>query len=160
MENVKDINDFYFKLSAFPGTNLIENKTLIFIDEIQFAKKSDIITLSKFLIQDGKYRFIFSGSMLGVELNNIVSWPVGYIQEIEMFPLDFQEFLEAVGLKENVFNHLEDCLLNEKEVDSYIHERLIDAFNKYLLIGGMSEVVETFIKTNDLKKLMKFKKNH
>ncbi len=153
LENIKDIQDFYFKLSAFSNSKLIEGKTLIFFDEIQYAKKCDLITLSKFLIQDNKYRFIFSGSMLKVELNNIVSWPVGYIREIEMFPLDFEEFLIAVGLKQNVFDHLKDCFINEKEVDSYIHERLIDAFYKYLLIGGMPEVIDTFLKFNDLKKV-------
>lgn len=153
LENVKDINDFYFKLSTFKDANLIEGKTLIFFDEIQHAKRCDLITLSKFLIQDAKYRFIFSGSLLGVELNNIVSWPVGYIREIEMFPMDFEEFISANGLKDNVFNYLKECFEQEKEVDKYIHERIIDAFYKYLIIGGMPEVVDTFIKTNDTKKV-------
>lgn len=70
-----------------------------------------------------------------------------------MFPLDFEEFLWSVGLKQEVINYLYDCFVNEKSVDQLIHERLIDAFYKYLLIGGMPEVVQTFISTNDLKKV-------
>lgn len=153
LEQSKNAADLLFRISAFTSEEMIPNETLIFFDEIQYAKNCDLITLAKFLVEDGKFRYIFSGSMLGVELNNIASWPTGYMRELRMFPLDFEEFLWSVGLKQEVIDYLNDCFVREKTVDQLIHERLIDAFYKYLLIGGMPEVVQTFISTNDLKKV-------
>lgn len=153
LEQTKNAEDLLFRISAFTNEELVVGQTLIFFDEIQYAKNCDLITLAKFLVEDGKYRYIFSGSMLGVELNNIASWPTGYMREMRMFPLDFEEFLWSVGLKQSVFDHLSDCFIQEKPVDTLIHDRLMDAFYKYLLIGGMPEAVQTFVLTNDLKKV-------
>ena len=153
LEQSKDAKDLLFHISAFAKDEMVPGETLIFFDEIQYAKNCDLITLAKFLTIDGKYRYIFSGSMLGVELNNVASWPTGYMQEMRMFPLDFEEFLWSVGLKQAVIDYLGECFENEKPVDSIIHERLTDAFYKYLLIGGMPESVQTFISTNDLKRV-------
>lgn len=152
LEQAKNAEDLLFRISALTSENLVVGETLIFLDEIQYAKNCDLITLAKFLVENGKFRYIFSGSMLGVELNNIASWPTGYMREMRMFPLDFEEFLWSVGLKQSVSDHLADCFAQEKPVDTLIHERLIDAFYKYLLIGGMPEAVQTFVFTNDLKK--------
>lgn len=153
LEQSKNATDLLFRISALSSNEMIPNETLIFFDEIQYAKNCDLITLSKFLVEDGKYRYIFSGSMLGVELNNIASWPVGYMKELRMFPLDFEEFLWSVGLKQEIITYLNDCFIHETPIDAIIHEKLIDAFYKYLLIGGMPEAVQTFILTNDLKKV-------
>ena len=153
LEQAKNAEDLLFRISALTSENLFVGETLIFLDEIQYAKNCDLITLAKFLVENGKFRYIFSGSMLGVELNNIASWPTGYMREMRMFPLDFEEFLWSVGLKQSVIDHLADCFAQEKPVDTLIHERLIDAFYKYLLIGGMPEAVQTFVFTNDLKKV-------
>lgn len=109
--------------------------------------------MSKFLVEKGKYRFILSGSMLGVKLNNIASWPTGYMREFRMFPMDFEEFLWSVGLNQSVIDYLEKCFAEKMPVDEFVYERLIDAFYKYLLIGGMPEAVQTFVMTNDLKKV-------
>ncbi len=153
LEQAKNAEDLLFRISALTSENLAVGETLIFLDEIQYAKNCDLITLAKFLVENGKFRYIFSGSMLGVELNNIASWPTGYMREMRMFPLDFEEFLWSAGLKQSVIDHLGDCFAQEKPVDTLIHERLIDAFYKYLLIGGMPEAVQTFVFTNDLKKV-------
>lgn len=153
LEQAKNAEDLLFRISALTSENLAVGETLIFLDEIQYAKNCDLITLAKFLVENGKFRYIFSGSMLGVELNNIASWPTGYMREMRMFPLDFEEFLWSVELKQAVIDHLADCFAQEKPVDTQIHERLIDAFYKYLLIGGMPEAVQTFVFTNDLKKV-------
>lgn len=153
LEQAKNAEDLLFRISALTSENLVVGETLIFLDEIQYAKNCDLITLAKFLVENGKFRYIFSGSMLGVELNNIASWPTGYMREMRMFPLDFEEFLWSVGLKQSVIDHLADCFAQEKPVDTQIHERLIDSFYKYLLIGGMPEAVQTFVFTNDLKKV-------
>ena len=154
IEEAKDAEDLLFRITSLGEGRLIEGKTLIFFDEIQYAKKADLITLSKFLVQKGKYRYIFSGSMLGVSLNeNTASWPTGYMEEFSMYPLDFEEFLRAAGLGEELFPYLRDCFEKEKEVDEQIHESLIDAFYKYLLIGGMPEAVQQFVAHNDLNRV-------
>ena len=92
LEQAKNAEDLLFRISALTSENLAVGETLIFLDEIQYAKNCDLITLAKFLVENGKFRYIFSGSMLGVELNNIASWPTGYMREMRMFPLDFQHF--------------------------------------------------------------------
>ena len=153
LEQADNAKDLIFRISALSDSELIVGETLIFIDEIQYAKKCDLITMAKFLVEDGRYRFIFSGSMLGVELNNIASWPTGYMREFRMFPMDFEEFLWAVGLNQSVFDHLNVCFNERKPVDELVHNRLLDAFYKYLLIGGMPESVQTFVLTNDVKKV-------
>ncbi len=154
LENAKNADDLLFRISALGEGKLIEGETLIFFDEIQYAKKADLITLSKFLVQKGKYRYIFSGSLLGVSLNeNTASWPTGYMEELTMYPLDFEEFLRAAGLGESLFPYLRSCFEEEKAVDETIHASLIDAFYKYLLIGGMPEAVEEFVDSNDLTKV-------
>ena len=125
LEQVHSAEELLFRISAFTKEDMVEGETLIFFDEIQYAKRLDLITLSKFLVEKGKYRYIFSGSMLGVELNNIVSWPTGYIQEFRMYPLDFEEFLWAVGLKQSVIAYLNDCFIKQIPVDQFIHEKII-----------------------------------
>lgn len=153
LEQAKNADDLLFLLTAFSEEDLSEGSTLVFFDEIQYAKHCDLVTMAKFLVEKGKYRFIFSGSMLGVELNNVASWPTGYMREFRMFPMDFEEFLWAVGLNQSVMEHLEKCFVEKTPVDEFVHERLIDAFYKYLLIGGMPEAVQAFVMTNDLKKV-------
>ncbi len=154
IEEAKGADDLLFRITSLGEGRLVEGDTLIFFDEIQYAKKADLITLSKFLAQKGKYRYIFSGSMLGVSLNeNTASWPTGYMEEFNMYPLDFEEFLRAAGLGEEIFTYLRDCFEKEKEVDKQIHESLIDAFYKYLLIGGMPEAVEQFVDYNDMNRV-------
>lgn len=153
LEQATNAEDLLFRITAISNEEMVEGETLIFFDEIQYAKKLDLITMAKFLVENGKYRFIFSGSMLGVELNNIASWPTGYMREFRMYPLDFEEFLWAVGLKPSVIAHLEKCFIEQIPADKYVHERIMDAFYKYLLIGGMPESVQSFIMTNDLKKV-------
>lgn len=153
LEQAKNADDLLFRLTAFFEEDLSDGSTLVFFDEIQYAKHCDLVTMAKFLVEKGKYRFIFSGSMLGVELNNVASWPTGYMREFRMFPMDFEEFLWAVGLNQSVMEHLEKCFAEKTPVDEFVHERLIDAFYKYLLIGGMPEAVQAFVMTNDLKKV-------
>lgn len=153
LEQAKNAEDLLFRITAFSSEDLSEGSTLIFFDEIQYAKHCDLVTMAKFLVENGKYRFIFSGSMLGVELNNVASWPTGYMREFRMFPMDFEEFLWSVGLNQSVMEHLEKCFVEKAPVDTFVHERLMDAFYKYLLIGGMPEAVQAFVMTNDLKKV-------
>ncbi|HBF04984.1 MAG TPA: AAA family ATPase [Prevotella sp.] len=137
------------RLSALAGKALIPGKTLIFFDEVQECP--EIITAIKFLVDDGSYRYAMSGSLLGVEMKDIRSIPVGYMTEKEMFPLDFEEFSEAVGMSKQVMAHVKDCYTHRKPVDPTIHDKFNDLVRLYLVIGGMPEAVQKYIDTNNIQ---------
>ena len=106
-KNVSNVEDFYFTLSTIAGDKMGDKtNTLIFIDEIQVCP--NLITLLKFLKQDDKYRFIASGSLLGVTLSDTSSIPVGYIEIKRMYQLDFEEFLIANGFSQDAIKVLEE----------------------------------------------------
>ncbi|MGN1172337.1 MAG: AAA family ATPase, partial [Muribaculaceae bacterium] len=114
-----DVKDLLIRISAYSKTELKKGKTLIFFDEIQ--EYSDVVTWVKALVEDGSYIYALSGSLLGVELKDIRSVPVGYMSEYRLYPLDFEEFIRAVGIKEDVINLLRECWEQKRAVDSYIH---------------------------------------
>lgn len=142
----KSSSQFLMELEVSCGKTLKKN-TIIFLDEIQEIK--EVVTIIKFLVENGKYRYILSGSLLGVELQDLRSAPVGYMRTIDMYPMDLEEFLKANGLGDDVIQMLNDCYTKRMPVSEVIHEYLIDAFYRYLIIGGMPEAVQTFIETND-----------
>lgn len=150
--NITSINDFYFKLSTKYG-NLMDTKdnTLVFLDEIQTYP--ELITLLKFLQQDNKYTYIVSGSLLGVTLSMTSSIPMGSIHVIRMYPLDFEEFLRANGFNDYAINTIYQFYLQNKSLDESTHNRLMDLFKKYLLVGGLPDAVNTFIETQNLTKI-------
>ena len=147
----KDANELLMRLSLVSSTELEKGKTIIFLDEIQEFK--DIVTRIKFLVEEGSYRYIMSGSLLGVELNDLRSAPVGYLSVYDMYPLEFQEFAKAVGVSEEVIRTIKECFIKRIPVDSFIHSKMMDVFYLYLIIGGMPEAVDTYITTNDLAKV-------
>jgi len=146
----KSVKDFLLVVSAFATSPLVPSKTVIFIDEIQLAKDIDFQTMSKGFVMDGRYRFIFSGSLLGVTTFNIALEPTGYLYEETMYPLDFEEFLWANSVQDPIIQEVKDCYEKRKEVPTFIHEKMINPFYQYLMIGGMPDAVQTFVKTNDL----------
>lgn len=145
-----DSDRFLMELEVASNKNLTKD-TVIFFDEIQECK--EIVTIIKFLVENGKYKYVLSGSLLGVELRDLRSAPVGYMRTIEMFPMDLEEFLIANKLSEKILNYLKDCFDKKLQVSDFIHTRLIDAFYKYLIVGGMPEAVDAFIRTNDLNEV-------
>ena len=145
-----DSDRFLMELEVASNKNLTKD-TVIFFDEIQECK--EIVTVIKFLVENGKYKYVLSGSLLGVELRDLRSAPVGYMRTIEMFPMDLEEFLIANKLSEKILNYLKDCFDKKLQVSDFIHKRLIDAFYKYLIVGGMPEAVDAFIRTNDLNEV-------
>ena len=145
-----DSDRFLMELEVASNKNLTKD-TVIFFDEIQECK--EIVTIIKFLVENGKYKYVLSGSLLGVELRDLRSAPVGYMRTIEMFPMDLEEFLIANKLSEKILNYLKDCFDKKLQVSDFIHKRLIDAFYKYLIVGGMPEAVDAFIRTNDLNEV-------
>ena len=124
---------------------------IIFFDEIQEVK--DFITKIKFLVDDGTYKYVLSGSLLGVELNGLKSAPVGYMQILDMYPLAFHEFVDALGIQKNIIDILEECYKERKTVDEFIHKKMLDIFNLYLIVGGMPQAVSTYLETNDLNRV-------
>lgn len=147
----KDTEDLLMRLSLVSSKKLEKGKTIIFLDEIQEFK--DIVTRIKFLVEEGSYRYIMSGSLLGVELNDLRSAPVGYMSIYDMYPLEFQEFAKAVGISDNVICSIKECYMNRMPVDPFVHSKMMDVFYLYLIIGGMPEAVDTYIKTNDLARV-------
>lgn len=150
-EGASSSKDILVRISALTDVPLKEGETLIFFDEVQECK--EIVTAIKFLVEAGKYQYILSGSLLGVELKDIRSVPVGYMDIMEMFPLDFEEFCGANGVSEKVIARLQECFEKRTVVDAVIHEKMMEMFRLYLIVGGMPDAVNTFLATNDLKRV-------
>ena len=157
IENSSNSEDLLFRLSALANKNMIKGKTIIFLDEVQVC--SNIITAIKFLVEDGSFRYILSGSLLGTELKDIKSIPVGYMDSFQMYPLDFEEFLIANGLNTNVLDRLKTNFEELTPVDKIVHSKLIDMFHLYLIVGGMPSVVKKYLETNNLKDVVEEQNN-
>lgn len=155
--DAKDVKDMLFRLSAFVDKPLVKGKTLIFFDEVQVYP--EVVTLIKFLVDEGSYRYVLSGSLLGVELNNLRSEPVGYMDVKEMYPLDIEEFYHAVGMADHVVAKLRQCWQDKEPVDEFVHRRLMQAFRLYLIIGGMPHAVQTYLDTNNLQDVLAVQKS-
>ena len=141
--------DLLLKLSTLTNKSFIPGKTLIFFDEVQECP--DIVTMIKFLVEEGSYRYILSGSLLGGYLNDLRSVPVGYMDVMDMYPLDFEEFALAVGIPETVISKIEESYTNHTPVDDFLHKRLMDVFRLYLVVGGMPAAVQKYLDTNNLQ---------
>ena len=147
----KGAKDLLLRLSAFTKKPLVPGKTLIFFDEVQECK--EIVTAIKFLVDEGSYKYVMSGSLLGVELDDLRSVPVGYMDEIEMYPLDLLEFFEAIGIGADVISQLQTCFEEKKPVDDFIHKKMLEAIRLYIIVGGMPAVVQKYLDTNNLRKV-------
>lgn len=148
---LKGAKDLLLRISAFSKKTLIPGKTLIFFDEVQECK--EMVTAIKFLVDEGSYKYVMSGSLLGVELKDLRSVPVGYMEEMEMYPLDLQEFFKAIGIGSDVIDHLRKSFEERRPVDDFIHRRMLEAVRLYLIIGGMPAVVQKYIETNNLRRV-------
>lgn len=147
--NAKNHEDLLLRLSLFTEKPLVKGKTLIFFDEVQ--KCPDIVTAIKFLVDEGSYRYILSGSLLGVELKDLRSEPVGYMGVMDMYPLNYMEFFSALGVSENIFIYLRECFEKRQPIDTPIHEQLLQLFRLYLIVGGMPAVVNRYLETSNLR---------
>ena len=155
-ENARSSEDILLRISAFTDVPLVPGKTLIFFDEVQECK--EIVTAVKFLVEDRKYRYILSGSLLGVELKDIRSVPVGYMTIMEMYPLNFFEFCRANKVAQRIFDMLELCWNEKKAIDQIVHEKLLDLFHLYLIVGGMPAVVEGYLRTKNLQEVFQLQR--
>ena len=148
--------DILIRISALTDVPLEAGKTIIFFDEVQECP--EIVTAAKFLVEEGSYQYLLSGSLLGVELKDIRSVPVGYMDIFEMYPLDFEEFCQANGVSEHVMDALRTCYRDKTPVDELIHDKMMELFRLYLIVGGMPEAVNTFLRTNNLKQVEEIQK--
>ena len=143
--------EILLRLSALFGDKMIPGKTMIFFDEVQECR--ELITQIKYLVQDGTYDYILSGSLLGAVFRDIVSAPVGYMDIQRMYPLDFEEFAIANGVGTKVIDALREAFETKTPVDPYIHERMKQLFELYLIIGGMPAAVSTYLETKNLRRV-------
>ena len=145
----KTVKDFYFALSIVAGDRMKDREdTLVFIDEIQAY--DHLLSLVKFLMEDGRFTYIASGSLLGVTLKKTQSIPIGSIQRRHMYPLDFEEFLWASGVGEQVIDGLRESFEHRASLPASIHDKMMSLFRSYLLCGGMPNAVNTFISTQNI----------
>lgn len=149
-----DASEIYKKISIYvKDVNFIDHNTLIFLDEIQECPNAR--TSMKFLAIDDRYDVIASGSLLGLHYREMASIPVGYERTIEMFSLDFEEFLWAVGKNEQGIAALKEYFDTKEKIPNSIHEMFINILREYMIVGGMPEVINTFLKTNNFQETYK-----
>lgn len=156
-EQSMSVDDLTVNLSAATEYSFVKGESILFIDEIQEVK--DIVTRIKFWVDEGSFRYILSGSLLGIELKSLRSAPVGYLEEVKMFPLDFEEFLKASSVNEDVFEHLRRCFKERKPVGEMIHDKIMKHFRRYLVVGGMPDAVREYVESGDISKVTIIQQN-
>lgn len=153
----KTTKDFYMALSVVAGEKMKDkSNTLVFIDEIQAY--DHLLTLVKFLMREGRFTYIASGSLLGVTLRQIQSLPIGSLELVHMYPLDFEEFLYANGVGEVAVGEMRKCFENNQALSDVMHNKIMDLFKKYLLVGGLPRAVEIFVKNRNVDRFRSVQK--
>ena len=148
--STRTVEDFYLQVSMVAGSKMKDKEnTLIFIDEIQAYPQ--LLTLLKFLAQDNRFTYIASGSILGVTLSQTFSIPMGSIRKVRMFPLDFKEFLYANGMNEIVISSMQKKFERLEALDEPMHNKMMDLFRKYLLVGGLPDAVNSYLAERNIQ---------
>lgn len=151
-KDLSNTKDLLARLSLFTKQKLIKRDTLIFFDEVQICP--EVITYIKFLVDEGSYNYILSGSLLGIEINDLRSVPVGYLTIKRMFPLTFREFALNLELNSSILENLETSFKEKKPVDDFIHKKMMELFRVYLVVWGMPAAVNRYIETNNLNEVI------
>lgn len=155
---VHTTNDLYMRLSNYYSEPLgNKTDTLIFLDEIQ--SYPHLMTILKFLNQESRYRFIASGSQLGVALSETPSVPLGSVTIAQMFPLDFEEFLWATGVGKEWIENIRQCFLDKKTLDESTHNILLKRFQYYLLVGGLPEAINNYLVDRNMVRVRQTHRN-
>ena len=152
----RDANTVIQRLSLMGYGPFVPDKTLVFFDEIQSCP--DARTAIKFLAEDGRFQYIESGSLLGINYKDVSSYPVGFESQIEMYPLDFEEFLWAKGVAIDTVDNVKRTLTELRRVDDFTHEILMKHYREYLVVGGMPKVVSTFLSNSDFNETLRQQK--
>lgn len=141
----------------FPDKKIIPGKTLVFLDEIQECQEA--ITSLKFWAIDNRYDVIASGSLLGIDYKRASSYPVGYVDYLKMYGMDFEEFLWGMGLNEGMLEEIRSCLHSRTAVPESINNQMMHYFRQYIAIGGMPEVVQRYVDTKDFREVDRVQRN-
>jgi len=156
--NVHSVQDFYVQLGIFAGNELGSREdTIIFLDEIQAYPH--LLTMLKFLNQDARYRYIASGSQLGIALKMTPSTPMGSIAIKQMYPLDFEEFLWAMGANSESISAIRSQFEKREMLNESLHEYVMRLFRLYLIVGGMPEAVNQFVQDQNITKVRAIQKD-
>ncbi len=147
ISGAKNLEDLIIRITSLASKPLEHGKTLLFFDEVQ--RCGDSVTWMRYLANDDRFDVIYSGSLLGVETYDFRSLPVGTIDIVEMFPLDFEEFCWASGVDESLIQIINECFNLKTEVPDFLHDKFIELFYRYVLVGGMPEAVQIFVSTGD-----------
>ena len=153
-------DEFLVKLKMVMPEDCKPQETIVFFDEIQ--KCPEIVTKIKFLVEEGSFKYVISGSLLGVELKGIASVPVGYLTVLRMYPMDFEEFMIANNVSEMTLQMLKEKFETCQPVDEFIHQKLLSLFFIYLIVlivGGMPDAVKTYIATKDIREVDKVQRD-
>lgn len=143
LSRVRSADEAIEAIGLLRGSRLVAGETLVFLDEVQEAP--NVVTLSKYLVQDGRFDLVMSGSLLGIELRKVRSLPVGYLHTVTMHPLTFFEFCRARNVPDSVFDRLRECFQRREPVSDALHGPLVDLYHRYLVVGGMPEAVQTYV---------------
>ena len=135
-------------LTAYVQKPMVPGKTLVLLDEIQECPNAR--TAIKFLVEDGRFDYIETGSLLGVRLKQVKSYPVGYEEIYYMYPMDFQEYISANGVQQKTIDYLKECYDEAKPVSESVHNTMLKLFYSYIVVGGMPDVVNTYVETHDI----------
>lgn len=151
-EKITTTEEFYLNLSAIAGDKMgTEKDTLVFLDEIQ--QYPHLLTMLKFLKQEQRFTYAVSGSMLGIALKATTSIPLGSIDIVRMYPLDFEEFLIANGVGKELIEEMRRRFDNRKSLDEGLHEKILSLFKRYLLVGGLPEAVNVYLETRNVVRI-------
>lgn len=153
-----DINDFdlfFNKLSAYYRKTLYKRQTLIIFDEVQrYPAARELI---KYLVADGRYDYLETGSLISLKMNIEDIVIPSEEEHVEMFPMDFEEFLWAMG-DETTVPFLRDCFENLRPLGQAMHKRVMNDFRQYILVGGMPQAVEAYRKSKNFEETDRIKK--
>ena len=152
-----DADTILTKLSfRFPSLRFSEGNPLIFLDEIQHCPQAR--TALKFLANDSRFDVIASGSLFGINYKDTESFPVGYTEELELMSLDFEEFLWANDIADNIIEKVRDSFENRTTMDPFLHKSLMDLFKLYIVIGGMPAAVSSYMKYKNYQKVLRIQR--
>lgn len=151
-EGSLDADTIITNLTAYTRKPLEQGKTLILFDEVQECPT--VRTAMKFLVEDGRFDYVESGSMLGVKYRNIKSYPVGFEEIYRMYPMTFEEFLWANGVQASTIEQLQSCVQTRQPVPEAMHSVLMKLFQAYIIVGGMPQVVQTYVDSHDIGKVI------
>lgn len=156
--SASNADELFSRLSIFVNNPLVPGDTLIFLDEVQECK--EIVTAIKFLVDKfPEYDYVLSGSLLGVELQNVRSVPVGYLDSITMYPLVFEEYCWAKNLGDGVIDSAKKAFFARRSIDEFVHKKLLSLFHEYLVIGGMPDAVAAYLAGGDVRAARRVQEN-